>query len=62
MPYPFDCITDFMFFETGIGKSDVILVPGGSQPQLMEKAAALYHEGIAPYILDRDIEGQLVSG
>jgi uncharacterized SAM-binding protein YcdF (DUF218 family) len=40
-----------MFFETGIGKSDVILVPGGSQPQLMEKAAALYHEGIAPYIL-----------
>jgi uncharacterized SAM-binding protein YcdF (DUF218 family) len=51
LPYPFDCITDFMFFETRIESSDVILIPGGSHPQLMEKAAELYHLGIAPYIL-----------
>ncbi|WP_442601784.1 YdcF family protein [Paenibacillus sp. KN14-4R] len=51
MPYPFDCITEFMFFETVIEPSDVILVPGSSHPQLMEKAAELYHQGLAPYIL-----------
>lgn len=51
MSYPFDCISNFMFFETEIGPADVILVPGGSHPQLMERAAMLYHEGIAPYIL-----------
>jgi hypothetical protein len=51
MSFPFDCISDFMFFETEIGHSDVILIPGGSHPQLMEKAAILYHEGIAPFIL-----------
>lgn len=49
--YPFDCITDFIFVETPLERADVILVPGGSHPQLMEKAAALYHEGLAPYIL-----------
>ncbi|TLS50773.1 YdcF family protein [Paenibacillus antri] len=51
MPYPFDCISDFMFFETNIEKSDVIVIPGASHPQLAEKAAGLYHAGIAPYIL-----------
>ncbi|MCM3038674.1 YdcF family protein [Paenibacillus motobuensis] len=49
--YPFDCITEFMFFETGVDKADVILVPGGSHPQLMERAAELYHRQLAPYIL-----------
>jgi len=51
MRYPFDCITEFMFFETGVEQSDLILIPGGSHPQLMERAAELYHQGIAPYIL-----------
>jgi len=51
MEYPFNCITDFMFFETGIEPSDVILIPGGSHPQLMERAAELYRQGLAPYIL-----------
>ncbi|MGF7034788.1 uncharacterized SAM-binding protein YcdF (DUF218 family) [Paenibacillus mucilaginosus] len=51
MSFPFACISDFMFFETEVLPSDVILVPGGSHPQLMEQAAALYHQGIAPYIL-----------
>jgi uncharacterized SAM-binding protein YcdF (DUF218 family) len=31
--------------------ADVILIPGASQPQLMEKASFLYHQGLAPYIL-----------
>ncbi|WP_152391854.1 YdcF family protein [Paenibacillus guangzhouensis] len=49
--YPFDCITDFMFFETRIEPADLILIPGGSHPQLMERAAELYHQGLAPYLL-----------
>ncbi|NIK78866.1 uncharacterized SAM-binding protein YcdF (DUF218 family) [Paenibacillus castaneae] len=51
MSFPFDCITDFMFFETEMEPADVILIPGGSHPQLMEKAANLYHQGMAPVIL-----------
>lgn len=39
------------FFETEIKKSDVILIPGASHPQLDEPAAMLFHQGIAPYIL-----------
>jgi hypothetical protein len=46
MPFPFDCITDFMFFKTDIRHSDVILIPGGSHPQLIERAAYLYHQGM----------------
>ncbi|WP_159888715.1 YdcF family protein [Paenibacillus puerhi] len=51
MSNPFDCITEFMFFETTIEMADVILIPGGSHPQLMERAAELFHQGMAPYIL-----------
>lgn len=51
MPYPFDCITEFIFVETPLEPADIILVPGGSVPELMEQAAALYHRGMAPYIL-----------
>ncbi|WP_135554838.1 YdcF family protein [Paenibacillus cymbidii] len=51
MSSPFDCITDFMFYETEIGPSDVVLIPGGSHPQLMERAEMLYHKGIASLIL-----------
>ena len=51
MSHPFDCITNFIFVETEIAQADVILIPGASQPQLMEKAASLYQQGLAPYIL-----------
>ncbi|SDO23976.1 hypothetical protein SAMN04487897_11088 [Paenibacillus sp. yr247] len=51
MSFPFDCISDFMFFESELGHSDVILIPGASHPQLMERAAMLYHQDIAPFIL-----------
>jgi uncharacterized SAM-binding protein YcdF (DUF218 family) len=46
-----DCISDFIFVDDFIDSSDVILIPGGSHPQLAEKAAKLYKQGMAPYIL-----------
>ena len=51
MSYPFDCISELVFIETEIKTADIILVPGGSHPQLMEKASELYKQGLAPYIL-----------
>jgi uncharacterized SAM-binding protein YcdF (DUF218 family) len=51
MSYPFGCITNFIFVETEIAPADVILIPGANHPQLMEKAASLYQQGFAPYIL-----------
>lgn len=39
MSYPFDCITEFIFVETEMAPSEVILIPSASQSQLMEKAA-----------------------
>ena len=51
MGYPFDCITDFIFVENEISPCDVILVPGGSHPQLMERAAELLENRMASYIL-----------
>jgi uncharacterized SAM-binding protein YcdF (DUF218 family) len=51
MVYPFTCITDFIFVETELSTADIILVPGGSHPQQMEKAAHLYNEGYASYLL-----------
>lgn len=49
--YPFNCITDFIFVENKPSKADVILVAGGSRPQLAERAVDLFNEGHAPYIL-----------
>lgn len=51
MGYPFDCISEFIFAETSIEKSDVILIPGASQPQLIERAVELYNKGFSQYIL-----------
>lgn len=51
MSYPFNCITDFIFVENEIIPCDIILIPGGSHPQLMEKAVDLLENGIAKYIL-----------
>lgn len=51
MNYPFDCISEFIFVESDIKKSDVILIPGASQFQLMERAAELYNSGLAKYVL-----------
>lgn len=47
----YEAITSFIFMSDELEKADVILIPGGSQPALMERAAKLYHDGYAPYIL-----------
>ena len=44
-------ITDFIFMEDSPSFCDVILIPGTSQSAVAEKAAGLYHEGWASYIL-----------
>lgn len=51
MARPFDCITDFIFVENQPAVADIILIPGGLRQQLMDKAAELYNQGLAPYIL-----------
>ncbi len=51
MKYPFDCITDFVFIENPPVAADIIMIPGGSRSQLMEKACELFKKGLAPYIL-----------
>lgn len=48
---PFDCITDFIFLENKLSKADVILVAGGSKPQLMERAVEIFKQGFSSYIL-----------
>lgn len=44
-------ITDFIFLEDRPEKADVIFIPGGSYPQLPEKAAALWRAGYAPWVV-----------
>lgn len=51
MVFPFDCISNFIFVEEELKPADIILVPGGSCSELMERAAELYKIGLAPYIL-----------
>ena len=42
---------EFIFVEDQPEKSDIIFVPGNGYPQMAEKAAELYREGYAGYIL-----------
>ena len=51
MGFPIDCISNFVFACTAVKRSDVILVPGGSHPQLMQEAVRLYQSGFAQLIL-----------
>lgn len=51
MSSPIQCISDFVFACTTITRSDLILIPGCSHSQLMEEAARLYKDGLAPLIL-----------
>lgn len=53
MDYPFDCITDFIFVrqENPASFCEVILIPGGSHPQLIQRAIEIYKMGMAEYIL-----------
>ncbi|MCD8337992.1 MAG: YdcF family protein [Lachnospiraceae bacterium] len=47
----YDAITDFIFAEDELRKADIIFIPGSFQPELARRAAGLYREGYAPYIL-----------
>ena len=51
MHKPLDAISDFIFVWDEVRACDIILVPGGTWPELMERAAELYFRGIAPIIL-----------
>ena len=51
MTHPFDCISEFLFVEHEIVPSDIILVPGGSVPEQIQRAVELYRAGIACWIL-----------
>lgn len=44
-------ITDFIFVENAPEKSDVIFIPGASHPEHALRAAELYHQGMAEYLL-----------
>lgn len=44
-------ISDFIFVEDPLEKADVIFIPGGSYPELPERAAALWKEGYAPCVV-----------
>lgn len=44
-------ISKFVFVEDILEKADVIMIPGGSYPELAEKAADLWKNGYAPLIV-----------
>lgn len=44
-------ITDFIFIENQLQKADIIFVPGNGYPDMAVRAAELWHEGYAPFIL-----------
>lgn len=44
-------VTDFIFVEDAPQKSDVIFIPGASHPEHALRAAELYHQGMADYVL-----------
>ena len=44
-------VDEFVFAESQPEKADIIFVPGNGFPDMAEKAASLYREGYAPYIL-----------
>jgi uncharacterized SAM-binding protein YcdF (DUF218 family) len=46
-----DDIADFIFMESDMQPADIIFIPGGSNPELGEYAAALYKNGLAPAIM-----------
>lgn len=44
-------IEEFIFAEKEPQKADIIFVPGNGYPQMAEKAAQLYRQGLADFIL-----------
>jgi len=44
-------ISNFIFVDNEPENADIIFIPGGSFPEPSERAATLWHNGFAPYIL-----------
>jgi len=44
-------ITDYIFVDDLPKKADIIFIPGGSNPEIAERAAEIWKEGFAPYII-----------
>ena len=44
-------ITNYIFVSDRPQKVDIIFLPGGSFPEIPERAAKLYHDGYAPLLL-----------
>ena len=44
-------VTQYIFVEDQPEKADIIWIPGNAYPQNAERAALLYKQGFAPYIL-----------
>lgn len=44
-------ITNYIFVSDKPQKADIIFLPGGSFPEIPERAAKLYHDGYAPLLL-----------
>ncbi len=44
-------ISEFVFIKDELKKSDIIFIPGGSHPELGEKAAELYKQGLASKVM-----------
>ena len=42
---------EFIFAEKKPEKADIIFVPGNGYPQMAEKAAQLYRQGLAAFVL-----------
>ncbi len=57
----FDCITEFIFLEDKPEKADVIFVPGGNYPDSAKRAAALFLDGYAPYVLPSGRYGKIAG-
>lgn len=47
----YEDISDFIFMEHVPQRADIILIPGSSYPSLPERAAQLWREGYAPWVL-----------
>jgi uncharacterized SAM-binding protein YcdF (DUF218 family) len=46
-----DDITNFIFLDDKPQNADIIFIPGGSYPEIAEKAVTLWSEGYSPIIL-----------
>jgi len=44
-------ITNYIFINDAPEKADIIFIPGGSNPEIAERAAKIWKQGFAPYVI-----------